>query len=121
MKASLFGRGALVVILANLVAASPQSFSAGLTNEWTKPTSGYWEETNYWSRGTLPSMGHEAIVFANEDQNRSKSCFRATRPGSGILQALNWTTTARMTWREPALMEPIFRVHSLWPRFDGRV
>src|SRR5436190_3481308 len=38
--------------------------SAGLTNEWTKPTSGYWEEP-YWSLGVLPSK-QDAIVFAND-------------------------------------------------------
>jgi len=35
-----------------------------ITNEWTKPTSGYWEEP-YWSLGVAPSTDHESIAFRN--------------------------------------------------------
>jgi hypothetical protein len=34
------------------------------TNDWTKPTSGYWQEP-YWSRGELPSTNDAVIRFAN--------------------------------------------------------
>jgi len=34
------------------------------TNFWTKPTSGYWEES-FWSLGDLPSHAQAAIVFNN--------------------------------------------------------
>jgi len=37
----------------------------GAINEWTKPTSGYWEES-FWSMG-LPSITNEAVAFQNED------------------------------------------------------
>jgi hypothetical protein len=34
------------------------------TNEWTKTTSGYWEE-NYWSLGELPSIANDLVAFRN--------------------------------------------------------
>src|SRR4026208_153975 len=36
----------------------------GATNEWTKPTSAYWEES-YWSLGVLPSVDQETVAFRN--------------------------------------------------------
>ena len=34
------------------------------TNEWTKPTSGNWEES-YWSLGRLPGLDQNLVVFSN--------------------------------------------------------
>src|SRR5437867_12075945 len=64
MKGCICAKGAILT-LASLLAAAPQNSSAGLTNGWTKTTSGYWEEA-YWSLGTLPSMQDDEIRFANE-------------------------------------------------------
>ena len=36
----------------------------GATNEWTKPTSGYWEEAS-WSLGVLPSFEQDPVAFRN--------------------------------------------------------
>jgi hypothetical protein len=66
MDASSWARWMVLSSLAGLAATGPQTGFAGLTNEWTKPTSGYWEETNYWSLNTLPSIALDGIVFANE-------------------------------------------------------
>jgi len=38
--------------------------AAGATNEWTKSTSGSWEES-YWSLGQLPGMNQELVAFRN--------------------------------------------------------
>src|SRR6185503_3127369 len=43
-----------------LVAASPVS---GQTNNWMKPTSGYWDE-QFWSSGILPGAS-QSIAFTN--------------------------------------------------------
>lgn len=42
----------------------PSTLAISLTNEWTKPTSGYWEET-YWSLGQLPAMDQGLVAFRN--------------------------------------------------------
>ena len=36
------------------------------TNNWTKPSSGYWEEQAYWSLGVLPDAT-QSVVFTNAD------------------------------------------------------
>src|ERR1044071_6218511 len=38
--------------------------SVGATNEWTKSTSGYWEEP-FWSQGVLPAMNQAVVAFRN--------------------------------------------------------
>jgi hypothetical protein len=51
----------------SFVAVGNQGFiiqSAGLTNEWTKATSGDWQEP-FWSLGELPSTNHALIAFRN--------------------------------------------------------
>ena len=51
--------------LACTIVLSLAHFSAaGATNEWTKPTSGYWEES-YWSLGQMPGMDQELVAFRN--------------------------------------------------------
>ena len=39
--------------------------AAGATNEWTKPSSGYWEES-YWSLGRLP-LDQDTVAFRNSN------------------------------------------------------
>src|SRR5882757_9878691 len=36
----------------------------GAVNEWTKPTSGYWEEQAFWSLGVLPDAT-QSVLFTN--------------------------------------------------------
>lgn len=44
---------------------------SGATNEWTKPTSGYWDELDsgqvptFWSLGSLPSITQDLVAFKN--------------------------------------------------------
>jgi hypothetical protein len=40
------------------------TLAAGQTNEWTKATSGYWEEP-FWSLGQLPAMDQALVAFMN--------------------------------------------------------
>jgi hypothetical protein len=54
MKAAPFMGG---ILLSSWVAAGP-------TNEWIKPTSGYWEEP-YWSLGRLPAMDQSLVALRN--------------------------------------------------------
>src|SRR5437667_12171520 len=42
---------------------SMASWASAITNEWTKASSGYWEEP-YWSLG-LPSPDQEVVAFRN--------------------------------------------------------
>jgi hypothetical protein len=42
----------------------PQTPAGGATNEWTKTTSGYWEE-NFWSLGHLPTLSDDWVAFRN--------------------------------------------------------
>src|SRR5437867_412960 len=65
IKEGFWPQGAVLVIVAGLLAITPQNSSAQSTNEWTKPTSGYWEEP-YWSLGHLPSMQDDGVLFAND-------------------------------------------------------
>jgi hypothetical protein len=53
-----FASGFVVLSLFDAVSAVSQT-----TNEWTKPTSGYWEES-YWSLGRLP-LQQDTVAFRN--------------------------------------------------------
>src|SRR5690242_1717628 len=39
--------------------------ATGATNEWTKPSSGYWEES-FWSLGRLP-LDQDSVAFRNSN------------------------------------------------------
>src|SRR2546427_4539258 len=47
-----------------VLSLSIASLASAITNEWTKTSSGYWEEP-FWSLGTLPSANQEAVAFRN--------------------------------------------------------
>src|SRR5258706_4826154 len=55
-----FASGLVVLSLFGAVRAVAQT---GPTNQWTKPTSGYWEES-YWSLGGLP-LAQDTVAFRN--------------------------------------------------------
>jgi len=52
-----------LVIFCSTILSTATGASPGGTNEWLKPTSGYWEEA-YWSLGP-PSMDQDLIAFRN--------------------------------------------------------
>ncbi|HMJ67195.1 MAG TPA: hypothetical protein VK615_17755, partial [Candidatus Binatia bacterium] len=64
LNAIAYGPGAFVAVGDEGLIVQSQSATAGATNEWTKATSGYWEE-NYWSLGQLPSIEQAAVAFRN--------------------------------------------------------
>ena len=45
------------------LALTPAAPASADTNEWLKPSSGYWEEP-YWSLGRLPAS-QDAVLFDN--------------------------------------------------------
>src|SRR5687768_9919419 len=54
---------ALICLVASMSYFSSPHPAAGAINEWTKATSGYWEEP-YWSLGILPDAS-QSVVFNN--------------------------------------------------------
>jgi hypothetical protein len=54
----------LFLVLSFFINFSGSAAVPGLTNEWTKPTSGDWHEP-FWSLGELPSTNHALIAFRN--------------------------------------------------------
>lgn len=56
-------RALICLVALSLYFSAPQP-ADGVTNEWTKPTSAYWEEP-YWSLGVLPSVDQETVAFRN--------------------------------------------------------
>lgn len=55
--------GLIYCVLVSFYFSIPH-LAAGATNDWTKPTSGYWEES-YWSLGHLPTFSDGLVAFRN--------------------------------------------------------
>ena len=64
MKSASWPYRAVVAIFSLVTIVPLQKTLAGVTNQWTKTTSGNWEEP-YWSVGALPSMQQDTVIFAN--------------------------------------------------------
>src|SRR5437899_762929 len=78
-----------------LLGGTPQSAYASdaateVTNSWTKPTSGSWEEP-YWSMGELPSPNPGAIVFTNSGSKALAINYGTTVNYPASLQIQNLT------------------------------
>jgi hypothetical protein len=63
MVVSMNTHGLICLVAWSIGFSGPQP-AAGAANEWTKPTSGYWEEQAYWSLEVLPNAT-QAVEFAN--------------------------------------------------------
>src|SRR6185503_2162223 len=56
--------GLFLTLLLSLTTVTTVRGQTGGTNSWTKPTSGNWEEQDFWSLGVLPDA-NQSIVFNN--------------------------------------------------------
>jgi hypothetical protein len=54
----------LICLVASSLYFNAPHPAEGATNEWIKPTSGYWEEAS-WSLGVLPSFEQDPVAFRN--------------------------------------------------------